>query len=392
MAANINIDMVRKDIFLGLKEVSNEPTGFIQSVNTNTGAEVAAIGDQIKIPSGTAGEVEDTPVGYGAIKESSSDVGAGTMEITESKTVTIDWKGEQQKTVMNSGSLGTILSMQFADAFRKLRNAIETATYIAACNGASRAYGTPGTTPFGVKDDMSDLANLQGILDANGAPDTNRTVILSPAAKVNLLSKQMNMIKVNESGSEATLRTGIIMPTYGFNVRSSAAASRRNKHSTSLAGTSMAINSSTGFKAGATQLAVDGVTTVAKAGDVITIGTAADKYVIGEGSTATKIVLNPKGIVADVADDDKIQAAGDYIASVALHRNAVALAIRPPAVPEFNGSKMDNALAREYVTDPLTNITYEIAVYGGQRQLQFQVSVAWGVKAVNGEFIALLLG
>lgn len=49
--ANEHIDLIRRDIMLGLKEVSNEPTGFIQSVNTATGAEGAAIGDQIKIPS-----------------------------------------------------------------------------------------------------------------------------------------------------------------------------------------------------------------------------------------------------------------------------------------------------------------------------------------------------
>ncbi len=388
MSANVSIDLVRKDIFLGLKEVSNEPTGFIQSVNTNTGAEVAAIGDQIKIPTGVAGDVIDTPVGYGNISEGNSDVGAGTMSITKSKTVPIDWKGEHQKAVMNSGALGTVLAQQFADAFRKLRNAIEADTYAAACAGASRAYGTAGTTPFGTNNDMSDLANVQGILDANGAPETNRTIILSPAAKINLLSKQMNMIKVNETGSAETLRTGIIMPTYGFGVRASAAAKKNTPTGTG----SYAINAAAGFGEGATELAVDGGTAAISAGEVITIGTGADKYVVGAGSTTTKIVLNPTGLRASVVDDAAITLSSAYTASVALHKNAVALAIRPPAVPEFNGKKMDTALAREYVTDPLTNITYEIAVYGGQRQLQFQVSVAWGVKAVNGEHIALLLG
>ena len=388
MAANVSIDLVRKDIMLGLKEVSNEPTGFIQSVNTSTGAEVAAIGDQVKIPSGTAGDVEDTPVGYSTPTEGNSDVGADKMEITDSKTVKIDWKGEHQKAVMNSGALGTVLAMQFADAFRKLRNKIEAATYKAAIEGASRAYGTPGATPFATANNMADLANVQGILDANGTPESNRTIVLSPQAKINLLSNQMNMIKVNESGSEATLRTGIIMPTYGFNVRSSAAA---KKHSKTGAGT-IAINSASGFGEGVKELAIDGATAACSAGDVVTVGSAADKYVVGAGSTTTKLVLNPKGLVNAAVDDDSVGLLGDYTASVALHRNAVALAIRPPAVPEFEGQKMDTALAREYVTDPLTNITYEIAVYGGQRMLQFQVSVAWGVKAVNGEFIALLLG
>ena len=178
------------------------------------------------------------------------------------------------------------------------------------------------------------------------------------------------------------------MPTYGFNVRSSAAA---KKHTPTGTG-SYAINAAAGFGEGAKELAVDGGTAAISAGDFITIGSDTNKYVVGAGSTTTKIVLNPTGLRESAADDAAITLGGAYTASVALHKNAVALAIRPPAVPEFNGQKMDNALAREYVTDPLTNITYEIAVYGGQRQLQFQVSVAWGVKAVNGEHIALLLG
>lgn len=386
MPANVNIDLVRRDIFLGLKEVSNEPTGFIQSVNLSTGAESAAIGDTIKIPTGVAGEVGDTPVGYSNPSEGTSDVGAGTMAITDSKTVTIDWKGEHQKAVMNSGVLGTVLAQQFADAFRKLRNTIEAAAYKAAIEGASRAYGTAGTTPFGTNNDMSDLANLQGILDANGAPETNRTVILSPAAKINLLSKQMNMIKVNETGSDETLRSGIIMPTYGFNVRSSAAAKKHAKTGTG----SPAINAAAGFGEGAKELAIDGATAASSAGDVVTIGS--DKYVVGAGSTTTKLILNPTGLREAVDDDAAITLVGDYTATVALHRNAVALAVRPPAVPEYNGQKYDSALARELVTDPLTNITYEVALYGGQRMLQFQISVAYGVKAVNGEHIALLLG
>lgn len=388
MAANTNIDLVRKDIFLGLKEVSNEPTGFIQSVNTSTGAEVAAIGDQIKIPSGTAGAVEDTPVGYSNPTEGNSNVNRGTMEITKSRTVKIDWKGEHQKAVMNSGVMGTILAQQFADAFRKLRNEIEADVYAEACRGASRAYGTIGSTPFATGNNMADLANMKGILDANGASPSNRTVILSPAAEINLLSNQMNMIKVNEAGSEALLRQGIVMPTYGFNVRSSAAG---NELTEAAVASGYAVNGAT-FKKDATEIAIDTGSGAIAAGNIVTFAGDNNKYVAGNGSTTTKLVLNPNGLRKDVADDTGITVNGGYSASVALHRNAIALAIRPPAVPEFNGVKMDTALAREYVTDPLTNITYEIAVYGGMRQLQYQVSVAWGVKAVNGEHIALLLG
>lgn len=388
MAANTNIDLVRSDIFLGLKEISNEPTGFIQSVNTSTGAETAAIGDQIKIPSGTASDVGDTPVGYSNPTEGNSDVNAGTMEITKSRTVKIDWKGEHQKAVMNSGVMGTVLAQQFADAFRKLRNEIEADVYAEACKGASRAYGTIGTTPFASGNNMADLANVKGILDANGAAASNRTIILSPAAEINLLSNQMNMVKVNEAGSEALLRQGIVMPTYGFNVRSSAAG---NETAASTEATGYAVNGDSVAK-GAKEIPIDTGSGAIVAGNIVTFTGDTNKYVAGSGSTTTKLILNPTGLRKAEADNTAITVAGGYTASVALHRNAVALAIRPPAVPTFNGVAMDTALAREYVTDPLTNITYEIAVFGGMRQLQYQISVAWGVKAVNGEHIALLLG
>lgn len=383
MAANQNINEIRQDLMLGLYEVSNEPTGFIQSVNTSTGAETAAIGDDIKIPVGTAGDAIDTPVGFNLPTEGNSDVNARHMQITKSKTVTIDYKGETEKAVMNSGVLGTVLAQQFADAFRKLRNMIEADCYEAACQGASRAYGTIGTTPFGVKDDMSDFAQLQGILDANGASESNRSVVLSSKAKINLLSKQMNMIKVGEVGTPETLRTGIIMPTYGFNVR----ASNQTKK-TAASGASGYLVNSASLKAGDKEIAVDTGSGAIEAGNIISFAGDDNKYVAGTGSTTTKLVLNPSGLLGAVADDSAVTVAGGYEASVALHRNALALAIRPPAVPE----RGDMALAREYVTDPLTNITFEIAVYAGQRCIQYQVSAAWGVKAVNGEHIALLLG
>lgn len=387
MASNNYIDLVRAEIYAGLKEVSNEPVGFIKAVNTSTGAEAAAIGDEIKIPSGTSGEVEDTPVGYSTPTEGNSDVNSEVMKITKSRTVKIDWKGEHQKSARNSGVYDTVFSHQMADAFRKLRNEIERDAYFTSCKGASRAYGTKGTTPFGTSSNMSDLANVKGILDLNGAPKSNRTIVLSPAAEINLLSNQMNMIKVNEAGSDALLRQGIVMPTYGFNVRSSFAG---EELTASTEAASYLVNGLA--KKGSKEIAIDGGTGDILAGNIISFNGDKNKYVANEGSTLTKLLLNPKGLLKDVADNTAITVDGGYSASVALHRNAVALAIRPPAAPEFNGTKIDTALSREYVTDPLTNITYEIAVYGGQRMLQFQVSVAWGVKAVNGEHIALLLG
>ena len=90
----------------------------------------------------------------------------------------------------------------------------------------------------------------------------------------------------------------------------------------------------------------------------------------------------------DVADDAAITVGEAYAPSIAMHRGAVALAVRPPATPSVG----DAAIGVTYVTDPYTGITFEVREYAGQRSVQFQVSVAYGAQAVNGEHIALLLG
>ena len=44
------------------------------------------------------------------------------------------------------------------------------------------------------------------------------------------------------------------------------------------------------------------------------------------------------------------------------------------------------------MTDPRSGISFEIAVYKQYRQVQYEISVAWGVKAKKTEHIGILLG
>ena len=60
MASNTNLNKIRRDYMLGLRESGYTPFCFINSVNTNTGAEQAAVGDIIKVPIGKAGKVNLT--------------------------------------------------------------------------------------------------------------------------------------------------------------------------------------------------------------------------------------------------------------------------------------------------------------------------------------------
>ena len=383
MPSNQNLNSCRKDIMLGLRETGYLPFGFLKAVNTNTGAEVAAKGDVIKVPIGKAGAMIDTPVGFSFPNAADSDVDSINMELQYSKTVPIDWNGEDQKSMMNSGAWGTVLAQQFADAFGQIRDAIEKSVADEAIKAASRAYGTAGVAPFADGTKMGDLANMKGILDLNKAPASGRSIVLSSSAETSLLTNQANLIKVNEAGSDQMLRQGIIMPVYGFNVRSSAQLEVHTKGT----GTSYVTNLSSSLAKGAQEIAIDTGSGTILAGDVVTFAGDSNKYVVSADGTTTQVTIGEPGLRQTLADGVAMTIGNDYTPSIALHKSAIALAIRPPKAPNEG-----DMLTRELVTDPYSGITFEVALVKGQRVVQFQVSAVWGVKAVNPAWIATLLG
>ena len=385
MPSNQNLNSCRKDIMLGLRETGFLPFGFLKAVNTNTGAEVAAKGDVIKVPIGKAGAMIDTPVGFAFPNEAGSDVDSINMELQYSKTVPIDWNGEDQKAMLNSGAWGTVLAQQFADAFGQIRDAIEKSVADEAVKAASRAYGTAGTAPFADGTKMGDMAQMKGILDLNKAPATGRSIILSSEAETSLLTNQTNLIKVNEAGSDAMIRQGIIMPVYGFNVRSSAQLETHTKG----AGTSYVTNLAASLAAGDREIAVDTGSGSVLAGDVVTFAGDSNKYIVNSNNatTTTSVTIGEPGLRQSLADGVAMTIGNNYTPSIALHKSAIALAIRPPKAPNEG-----DMMTRELITDPYSGITFEVALVRGQRVVQYQVSAVWGVKAVNPAWIATLLG
>lgn len=191
--------------------------------------------------------------------------------------------------------------------------------------------------------------------------------------------------KVSEMGSDDPLRRGLLLSLHGFAIRKSSKVAVVTKGT----GSGYLVNNGAGLAIGTTAIPVDTGSNTILAGDIVTFtGNSVNKYVVAAALSAGSFAIGAPGLKVAIADNAAITVGNNFTANVALSRNAVLLATRLPIVP-IEG---DLASDRMQVTDPMTEITFEFAVYPGYRMNEYEVAVAWGVTAVKPEHIAILLG
>lgn len=367
-------------LYAALDTVSREQVGFIPAVARNAKTDQAAKGQTVSAPVTSATNLVDIEPSATAPNDGDQKVGTVDVIITKSKMAPIKWNGEEQLAVGPTGQYNTILSDQFAQGFRALCNEVD-ADLGGLFYGTSRATGSAGTTPFGIKEDLTDFANTRKILEENGSPTSSLQMVLGSDAIANIRGKQSVLFKVNEAGSESLLREGVIGRVEGFNLHTSAGVKRVKSSGAS----GYLVN---GAKAeGERIIAIDTGTGVFKAGDIVTFAGDTNKYVVAV-ATPTTITIAEPGLRQDLADNTAITVGGDYVANMAFDRNAILLACRTPAMPE-GGDIADDVMD---VTDPVSGITFQIALYRQYRQVRYEIGLAWGVKEVAPRHAALILG
>lgn len=376
-------------IYEALDVVSREMVGFIPAVSRNSSAERAALNQSILVPVTPPASLADNTPAVSAPNTGDQTIGNVSMTISKSKHAPIRWNGEEQKGLLNAGSYNGILMGQFAQAFRALVNQIEVDLFTTTYQNASRAYGTAGTAPFGTAGDLSDIAGVRRILDDNGAPQTDLQLVLGSAAMQNVRGKQSVLFKVNEAGSSELLREGVIGRLEGFDVHNSAAVSTVTK------GTGASYVTSGSTAVGVTDIALATGSGTVLAGDVVTFAADANnKYVVGTGVAAPgTISLNSPGVLATIATANAMTVGGNYTPNLAFSKSAVQLITRVPQMPVGpDGKAMDMADDIMSITDPVSGITFEIAVYRQFMQLVYHVRLAWGFQAIKDAHIAALMG
>lgn len=370
------------DMYEALDVVSREMTGFIPAVRTDNQIARAALDEAVRVPVTRAHASATNTAGVTAPDTGDGVVDNVSVSISKSKHVAIRFNGEEEKGLTNAGTFTTIFADRMAQAMRTLTNEIETDLASAAYKGSSRAYGTAGTTPFGTAGNLTDLAGVARILDENGAPTTDRQLVVGHAALANLRGIQSVLFKVNEAGSSDMLRNGMTDRLQNMALRHSNGVGIHTKGT----GTSYQLNGA--LAVGDTTITVDTGSGTLLAGDVVTFAGTSDKYVANTALSGGVFTIGKPGSLAVEADNDAVSIGNNYTYNVAFDRNAIVLATRMPAMP--NGG--DSADDVTQVTDPVTGLTFEVAVYRQFLQTVYHVRLAWGVGVVKSNHIATLLG
>lgn len=381
--ANVLTDLAA-DIYKAADVVGREVVGFIPSVTINAGSEEAAKGDTVRSHATRASTVNTSATPSMTIPEGDDQtVDNKTMTVNQIASVRIPWTGEDMKHVNNGSGFETIYGDQIAQAFRGITNAIESHVATVAYQGASRAVGTAGTTPFASSHAIVNEARQ--ILIDNGMPvtDGNVSLVMNTSAGTNFRNLS-NLYKVNEAGDQSLLRQGVLTDISSVMMRESAQVVSHTKGT----GTGYLLNDASAA-VGDTTIAADTGSGTLLSGDVVTFAADSDnKFAVNTALSGGSFAIGDPGLRSAIADNNAITIGNSYAANLMLHRKAVELVVRPLAKPNGGDAAVDEMI----VQDPHSGLVFRISAYKGYNKAMFDITALYDAKVWNSDAIATVMG
>lgn len=388
--SDISLTNLAPTIYAAKDIVARELVGAISSATINSSEVLqASFGDSItSYVSGEPTLEETYTPSMSVVAGAAQEYGETKFALNKVAHVKIPITGETSKKIDNSYGIETVMQSRFAQAIRKIVNTVELHTCRTIRAEASRAFGVAGTNPFATN--FEGLADLRQILSDNGTPvDAGQSSLVINTLAGAALRKQGKLTSNADSGSSDLLRRGELLNIYGLSIKESAgvqnvAAGTGTGYSTTNAALTVGqvLVPVSGGTAGATGIV---------AGDIITIANDTNQYVVkvGVAGAAGTIELQAPGIQkAQTASAKAITLAAANAGNIAFDKSAVEIAMRAPSVP-YGG---DLAVDRMVITDSVTGLTFDVALYLGRGMNQFEITSFYGVKVWKPEFVAALLG
>lgn len=380
---------LQPDLYEALDVVSRELVGMINAVGRDSGVERAAKDQTVRSFVAPASTASDVTPGQLPADNGNQTIGNKTITISKSRYVPVRWNGEEQRGMNTGPGYNLILRDQFAQAMRTLTNEIET-DLAGLHTSASNAVSPAGTNLFDAAN-YKDIANVVKYLNLNGAPMTDRHLVLgnSAAAAFRGLGQYYG---ADVAGSDTFLRQGLLMNMHGVAVHEGGQMVEAFAEGTQ---TSTDTNDA-GYAIGATEITLDASTPSGTgtiiAGDVITFAGDTNKYVVQSGDADTSnggtITLAAPGLKQAIpAAETAITTVSSAQRNMAFSRNAIQLVTRVPARP-LEGDSAEDVMI---IQDPRSGLAFEVSMYKEYRQVKFEIAMAWGYSVIKPEHLILLV-
>jgi hypothetical protein len=380
--ANV-LNNLAADIYKSADTVARELVGVVPSATLNFDTEGAALNDTIRSFSTRAATVQTITPSMTIPEGTDQTVDNKTMVVDQVASVQIPWTGEDMKHVNNGSGFETIYGAQIQQAIRAIVNNVESFAASVAYKGASRAFGTSGTSPF--NGNFNEIAEIRQILVDNGASmDGTSSLVLNTAGGTRLRNLAQ-LQKVNEAGNDQLLRQGELLNLQGLMLKESGgiplvAAGTGSGYTTDTAG----------YAVGTTVINLITGTGTVPAGNVITVAGDTNQYVVAAGTSAPgTVTLAAPGLRKAIpAAATAVTVTASFTANLAFKQSAIEVAMRPMASPAGGDAAVDSMV----VQDPRSGLVFEVSAYKGFKKAMFMVSAVYGAKVWKPEFVAILKG
>ena len=379
---SLDLTSFAENIFRARDIVARELIGFIPAVLTNSDTDEVSINGTVNSLKTGAPTLNTSLTPSMTIPEGDAQtIGNETMTLNKVANVRIPLTGEDTRKLQNVGQYQSVIDDMFTQGIRAITNQVEKDIGATAYLSASRAVGTAGTAPFA--SDFKLIPQVRQILVDNGAGESDLHLVMNTLAGTNLRSLA-NLFKVNEAGSDATLRNGELLNLMGLSLKESAGVASHTKGT----GTGDTLSGTPAI--GSTELTFSAFTTGEYVpGDVIVIEDDPNKYVIASvDATANKVTIQAPGLRKTGINGKTITVQADHTANLAFRRPAIELALRPYAVPAGG----DAAVDRMVIADDLSPLVFDVNLYQGYKKNMIEMNCVYGVKVWKPEFVATVLG
>lgn len=379
---NLTVSSLLENIFRAKDRVSREITGFIPSVTINSSDAGVSTGGTVTSHYAPAPTLNTSVTPAMTIPEGDNQtISVDTVTIGQTANVQIPITGEVWRQIDNTAGQA-LLDDMFAQALRKIVNAIETHVGSVAYKGASRAVGTAGTTPFA--SNFNTIADIRKVLIDNGCPDDGMLSLVINTAAGAKLRQLASLYQANTAGTSETLRRGALLDLLGIAIRESAQVASHTKGT----GSGYLINNGN-VAVGSTALTLDTGSGTIVAGDILTHASdSTNKYVVKTALASNVVTIANPGLLIATANNDAVTVGDSYTANVAMHKSAIELVMRPPAQP-YGG---DAAVDRMTIRDEQTGLVFEVATYKGYQKNIIDITCVYQAKVWKPENVAILLG